>query len=320
MKILLSFFMITFISVIHSSAQSEGDKLRALFGDECILACFMEMEPGVTTIQEVEASLEQASIEYERLDLEDVTIVSWQLEEQELVTDAINSLGIIVVEFYQGIVLKVSSPINVKLNILFEVFGYPDTIVNEDEVYYLVYVDLSILFMVLDFDIYPSDYALALVSTLPNYPNSYVSNAPGEIIFQTCTTYGVPPCIAPTATPTLIPLPTAAPTHTPTPVPFKAKAGPDQSIQIVHDGMTLGNPIAYVTLNGSQSTGSITGYQWSRNGQTFSNQSVVTRQLVPGTYIFTLTISNGAQTNTDNVTVYITTCMYGTAGCGSPTE
>jgi len=84
--------------------------------------------------------------------------------------------------------------------------------------------------------------------------------------------------------------------------------------------MTLGNPIAYVTLNGSQSTGSITGYQWSRSGQTFSNQSVVTRQLVPGTYIFTLTISNGAQTNTDTVTVNITTCLFGTPGCDSPTE
>jgi len=134
------------------------------------------------------------------------------------------------------------------------------------------------------------------------------------------------PTVAPTNTPTTTPShtpPPPTPTHTPpppTPVPFKANAGPDQSIQIVHDGMIIGSPKAYVTLNGSQSTGTITGYQWSRNGQPVSGQAITTLQLTPGSYLFTLTISNGAQTNTDTVTVNITTCLYSTPGCGSPTE
>jgi len=339
LRIMALIVLLSISNIFKISAQSDADKLRALFGDECILACFMDIEPGVTTLLEVETQLQQENISYSKNGNEESVTLEWALPPQEFVTDGA-SVPFILIIFLDDVVLKIIAPLNAPLDAVIEVFGAPHRVTQSDAHYYMTYPDQGLLFIVLDFS--STSRTFALISEAVYIPNSEITNPSGENIIQTCMTYGVSPCIAPTATPTQIPLPTAVPTitpsftpppptsvpptptrtpiPTPTPVPFKANAGPDQSIQIVHDGMIIGSPIAYVTLNGSQSTGSITGYQWSRGGQAVSNQSIVTLQLVPGTYVFTLTISNGTQTNTDNVMVYITSCRYGTVGCGSPTE
>jgi hypothetical protein len=92
---------------------------------------------------------------------------------------------------------------------------------------------------------------------------------------------------------------------------FNADAGSDQSHQIPHDGMVLGSETAYVTLNGSQSTGPITGYQWRRqnNSTILSTNSSHTLQLPVGTHTFVLTVTDGTRTDTDTVTIYVSLCI-----------
>jgi hypothetical protein len=92
-------------------------------------------------------------------------------------------------------------------------------------------------------------------------------------------------------------------------------------VKIPHDGLIGGEPLyASVTLNGAGSIGAAT-YAWSRNGQPVSGQAVTTLMLIPGSYLFTLTITGaGGQTDSDSLTVTVTTCLTGTAGCDSPTE
>jgi len=99
---------------------------------------------------------------------------------------------------------------------------------------------------------------------------------------------------------------------------FNADAGFDQSHQIPHDGMVIGSETAYVTLNGSQSTGPITGYQWRRqnNSTILSTNASHTLQLPVGTHTFILTVTDGTRTDTDTVTINVSLCM---APC-TPTE
>ncbi len=67
-----------------------------------------------------------------------------------------------------------------------------------------------------------------LISTIPSQLGTIVRAPGGTPVIQECVTYGIPPCIAPTATP----IPTFTPTPTPTPAPTQTGGGG----QIAYDG------------------------------------------------------------------------------------
>lgn len=190
------------VSQAEQTTPTEADILRALFGDECLMPCFMGIELDVMTMQDAINFLEANHITFYQEEFGEVTSVSWEAKYQTLVNDHPHVLNITRLEFYQGSLYKLESPINVRIADIFEVFGYPDRVVHEDNMYFYLYSDIGLIFMVIDSPTISSEYAVRLISTLPDYPNSYILNPPGEPVTQTCVTYGVPPCIAPTATPT----------------------------------------------------------------------------------------------------------------------
>ena len=75
-----------------------------------------------------------------------------------------------------------------------------------------------------------------------------------------------------------------------------ANAGEDQSVGI---GTT-------VTLDGSNSIGAITSYEWTLDGQIVgSTAEISTDTLSGGSHVFTLTVSDGTNTKSDDVTVNV---------------
>lgn len=329
-------FIVCSIVVISTSfnvkAQSDADKLRALFGNDCIQACFLGIEPDITTLASLEIILQNQGVTYSKIGEAGDFIVQWALTGYEFIPNESH----ISVIFSENVVVKLIVTLDAPLISVYEVFGQPYQVFRHNENqsrYILSYPNYGLVFTVLQSN---TSTTFTLVSESRTIKYSEIFNPNGEPITQSCTTFGVPPCIAPTATPTATNTPTLTPTftltpsrtptltRTPTRTPtssptpsFNANAGFDQYIQIPHDGNWGGMPLSTdVTLNGSGSTGTITSYQWSRNGQVFAGQSVVTINLIPGIYIFTLTIGDGTQTDTDTVTINITTCLYSQCGGG----
>ncbi len=75
-----------------------------------------------------------------------------------------------------------------------------------------------------------------------------------------------------------------------------AYAGEDQSVGL---GTT-------VTLDGSKSIGAITSYEWTLDGQVVgSTAEISTDTLSGGSHVFTLTVSDGTNSRTDDVTVKV---------------
>ena len=75
-----------------------------------------------------------------------------------------------------------------------------------------------------------------------------------------------------------------------------AYAGEDQSVGL---GTT-------VTLDGSKSIGAITSFEWTLDGQVVGSTAVIsTDTLSGGSHVFTLTVSDGTNTRTDDVTVNV---------------
>lgn len=186
------------VSQAEQTTPSETDILRALFADECLMPCFMGIEPGVTTLQEIELYLQQEGISYRKGGSIEAAILEWELPEQEFVTDGA-FVPFITVIFSDDIVFKLFGPLNVHRDTVIEVFGSPHQITNSDGVYYMIYPNHNISF-ILDFA--PHSRTAILVSEFSGITYSEITNPPGEPVTQTCVTYGVPPCIAPTATPT----------------------------------------------------------------------------------------------------------------------
>jgi len=75
-----------------------------------------------------------------------------------------------------------------------------------------------------------------------------------------------------------------------------AYAGSDQNVGIG----------SMITLDGSSSLGAITLYEWTLNGQVVGSSDVIsTDTLSAGSHVFTLTVSDGTNNNSDDVTINI---------------
>jgi hypothetical protein len=156
----------------------------------------------VTTLQEIEMYLHQKNIYYSEISDLEYTMIEWELPQQELVTDG-GFVPFISVIFQDNVVFKIIAPLNVSINTVIEVFGLPNQISDNEGTYYITYPIHNISFLTLDFSL--EGRTFVLVSEFSDIRYSEITNPPGEPINQTCLSYGVPPCIIPTATPTLIP-------------------------------------------------------------------------------------------------------------------
>jgi WD40 repeat protein len=191
-----------------TTAQSDADKLRALFGEDCLTACFMGIHTGQSTLSEVEAMLQQEDIAYVKNIYETISTIEWELSPHEFLTHG-QELPIILVSFSNQIALKIISPLNAPITAVIAVFGSPTYVTENRGRQTLTYPQYGITFVV--------ESSVSTVETfavyvdLPTNPNAEFVVLDGEPINQTCLSYGVPPCIIPTATPT----PTLTPTDQP---------------------------------------------------------------------------------------------------------
>ncbi len=182
---------------------SEGDQLRALFsGEDCALDCFMGIKPGVTTLSEMEMWLQEQNIEYTKLGDEGSFIIQFQpfLHNFSVAQDDI------AVVFLDGVSIKFLMAFEAPVSAVYEVFGAPDLITDDNNVrsrYYMIYPKYGVFFTVSNIAYEGGTHALVIESS--SIPSSNITNPPGEPVTQTCETYGVPPCIVPTATPTPTP-------------------------------------------------------------------------------------------------------------------
>jgi hypothetical protein len=332
--------MVIFFSNVSTNSQTYSPQAQALYelfsGENCEFNCILGIQPEITTHQEFTAWLESQQLAYE----------SPTHAPEEIYWFTPSSIFLpynrLLAIIQNGHIREISGAIDIPVDVIVEVFGAPPSMTfdlsetqNADQalITYMLYPEYGLGFK-LGRASFPDVHTTSFVLTAPENPYGWVASPLGEPMTDSCTNYDVWPCIAPTATPTTIPLPTAVPptqtpvppTLTPTPVPptltptpsFKAEAGPNQTVKIPHDGLIGGEPLyASVMLNGAGSIGALT-YAWSRNGQPVSGQAVTTLQLIPGSYLFTLTITGaGGQTASDSVTITVTTCITGTAGYGN---
>lgn len=181
---------------------SDADQLRALFGDDCLTACFMGVEVGLTTIQEVELMLQRENILYIKNVFETISIIEWEMPQHEFLTYG-QDPRFILVSFLDGVALKIISPLNAPVAAVIEVFGNPTHVTEEGRRYTLTYPQHGLTFVV-EPSVSDEETFVVYVDTLTN-PNAEFAILSGEPVTETCETYGVPPCIVPTATPTPIP-------------------------------------------------------------------------------------------------------------------
>jgi hypothetical protein len=192
-----------------TTAQSDADKLRALFGEDCLTACFMGIRIGLSTLSEVESMLQQEDIAYVKNIYETISTIEWELPPHEFLTYG-QELPIILVSFSNQVALKIIAPLNAPITAVIEVFGSPTYVTENRGRQTLTYPQYGITFVV--------ESSVSTVETfavyvdLPTNPNAEFVVLDGEPINQTCLSYGVPPCIIPTATPTPTLTPTAQPT------------------------------------------------------------------------------------------------------------
>jgi hypothetical protein len=203
----------------HYDAQSLSPQGQALydlfFNANCQALCFLGVESLITTEQELIDWLVAQNLQFSVDTSGPVTIVYWQPPDRQFLL----SQTWVLTTVPGGVVEHIVADIDVPVKVVFEVFGSPDQVTIDDVIgdydtaylHYLVYQDLGLAFMAGDF---PYDGTTTFFSlSWPGNGFTWSELPPGEPLTQTCTTYGVPPCIAPTATMTPhIPTPINTPT------------------------------------------------------------------------------------------------------------
>lgn len=183
-----------------STPISDASILASLFDDSCANPCYLGIEPGVTTLDTLVASLETKLVSYRY----ESGLVSWDAPLQAGVTDGIHGSGF-TVAVRDEIVVQLLAPINIPLDAVLEVFGSPSTSFDEFGTISLNYPEIGLAFYVVpNVDARRVSF---LVSTISKQHGTIVRVPAGTPVTQACETFGAPPCIAPTATPTAVSTP-----------------------------------------------------------------------------------------------------------------
>jgi hypothetical protein len=188
-------------TAVITETPSPADLLyEALRGGDCSHPCFMGIEVGKSTREEVDALFELYDVEYYERETDAPENAYYEfvappqfvlfLEEDDLPTGG-------TVYFGNNIVISMDLFVHLQTETVLEGFGPPDAVRNHDDLLFkLVYVNERLLFNVLPEEEKPIKIIYILSTHQPNpLDTPYAPN-----VDTPCESYGTPPCIAPTAT------------------------------------------------------------------------------------------------------------------------
>lgn len=188
-----------------SAAQTSTDAqtLRSLIRDpSCQNPCFMGIEVDVTTVSQAYNIFVSLDIYFtytgETL-LSDGTWFWTPDGSQPFVNEVGNPAGAWIT-FVNGRVAQITLPLDyVPVATVLEAFGNPTVIRASTLTHTLVYSQLRLVFNIVDGYRPDTVNAVHLISGLT--ARNMLTTPIGQEVAQPCPIYGVPPCIAPTATP-----------------------------------------------------------------------------------------------------------------------
>jgi len=207
--ILLILMLLSFNKL--SAQTSESQQLHDLLtSPNCQRACFLGIQPGLTTQAEVRSLLASMNIQYR--------VYSGQASNNEAngtyywVPNSSTPFmfgGEVSVRFTNNIATQILIPMSVLVSTILDTYGNPVGMGSGDGNYYLEYPPQGLVFRVVP--VIDSIRANGAILTDDPVVNGRFTASYGDTsVNQSCTSYGTPPCIAPTAVP-------ATPTRTPTP-------------------------------------------------------------------------------------------------------
>ena len=238
--LMLVLIFILAITTIVSAQTSESNQLRELLTDSaCPRACFFDIQTGVTTQQQVQNILAGLNITYE--------VYAGQSNNDEPngtynwippTSTPFTTGGQVILHFSNGIARQMLISMNVSVTTVLETFGNPVTMAETDDTYFLEYADLGLVFTVSS-RTDPTKVNQAILTADPAINNRFRDGTYGTSpVNQPCSTYGTPPCIAPTAVPataTRTPTPTVTQTPTPAALSYRINTG---GAQVTTSGVT----------------------------------------------------------------------------------
>lgn len=178
---------------------SDAQALRdMLLPADCIQACFYGLQPGITTREELEAFLAEYQLVPHVLfpQSPDDTQYQWDLPAQT----PFQELGRGETFFVEGKLVYIVLTIDIPLSVIYEVFGYADEVKTYDDWVILRYKTRGIDIVLTQGSNFTRTLFVSLVVPYSKH-QSYIGYLPSEPVDQPCSSYGVFPCIAPTATP-----------------------------------------------------------------------------------------------------------------------
>jgi hypothetical protein len=189
-------------TAVATETPSAADLLyEALRDGDCSHPCFMGIEVGKSTRDEVDAIFELYDVEFYERETDTPENAAYEfvippqfvpfLAEEDLPTGGSLTFG-------NNIVIAMYFLVHLETETVLEAFGPPDAVRNFDNLLFkLVYFDERLMFNVLPEEKKPIKI-IYLMSTIQPNPLD-VAYAPN--VDTPCESYGTPPCIAPTAVP-----------------------------------------------------------------------------------------------------------------------
>lgn len=160
--------------------QSDAELLRSLFDQNCAALCYLGLEPGVTTVLDLQARLEQDDIAY-RFEYDQM---EWRAPLQQAVTDG-SGFPFVSATFTDGILTHFAAPINVSVQAVIELFGIPSEMTEDRGRYYLIYPAYGLAFA-LDALLSGCSRTDEIYGALPNAEYGIVGQPPGEPALYVC--------------------------------------------------------------------------------------------------------------------------------------
>ncbi len=274
-RILLMLHIIfIFVNIIH--AQGDGTLRDILSNESCQIACFLGIEPGKTTEQELQTILAAHNLEYSVSPIVGVIV----LYEFNASAVSVHIEGMVSVDVRDGLVDNVFVDItDTPLTTILSLYGSPENLIDAISVF-AVYPQEGLNFFIDDKNTLIVDYVMLMTEdhTRERVYGTYP-------VLQPCT---APPEICNIIT-----------TNHPT-----AAAGPDQTVT---DADSSGSEV--VPLDGSASSdpdGQIVAYLWAENGVEIATGPTPTVDLPLGAHTLTLTVTDDSGlTASDEVVITV---------------
>jgi hypothetical protein len=218
------------VTAVATEVISQVELLQeALQPQDCASPCFMGIEFGVMTKDELDASFADLGITPEVVDYFGTGTYSYFFYIPHTFTPFLTSdvspsrAGIDITD---GVVHQMSFNVDLSIDTVLKAFGHPDTVRQSIgqgvDTFYITYLDERLIFHVISGEAIDTPFVNSIMIVSNLYPMNFLDAPIGmPHVEETCVVYGVPPCIAPTIVPklTFTPSITPMPSLTPTPQP-----------------------------------------------------------------------------------------------------